>query len=74
LTTWLGESSEAKKVEQIAYKKFFVPYWLVRIGLYAPVIHADPKRDYSDVSNMLIEPTNRFLTPLKGRISADISL
>lgn len=55
LTTWLGESSEAKNVEQVAYKKFLVPYWQVRIGLYAPVIHADPKRNYSDVSNSLSE-------------------
>lgn len=47
--TWLSSSPEAEKVEQIAYMRFFVPYWLVRIGLYAPVIHADPQKTYSEV-------------------------
>ena len=40
---------DTNELVEVCLKSFFVPYWMVRVALYSPMVHATTKRQYTQV-------------------------
>jgi hypothetical protein len=42
-------------LQELHVRSFFVPYWLVRMGIFGPVDYATMQRDYAEVSPIAVQ-------------------